>query len=87
MDVEIGAGHFRASCEANLNKMAMHNLAFINVVVGHDLMHIENQAGETAKGKHHLNFDTRLPHIIAETEKSVINVIDQCLQVAPTRII
>lgn len=87
MDVPIATKGFQDACESNLSRMASHGLSKIFLVLGHDLMHIENQAGETPASKHRLDYDTRLPIIISETEKVVVRVVDQCLQVAPTEVI
>jgi hypothetical protein len=87
MDVPIAVKHFATATDACLTKMAVHGLSKIYIVIGHDLTHIDNQKGETPHGKHSLDFDTRLQHIMAETEKVTIQLCDKAAQIAPLEII
>ncbi|HUX79510.1 MAG TPA: hypothetical protein VMW10_07210, partial [Alphaproteobacteria bacterium] len=87
MDLPISIKKFKYGCESDLNKMAMHGLSKMFVVLGHDLTHIENRSGETEKGHHQLDYDSRFIKIIQDTETALIQVIDQALQIAPTEVL
>lgn len=87
MDLAIAKKIFIESCIKNLNDMARFNLAKIYFVVGHDLMHFENYAAETAKGRHSLDVDGRLPKAIRTAKESYIEMADYAAQIAPVEIV
>jgi hypothetical protein len=87
MDLPISIKKFQYGCESNLHKMSAHKLAQLHIVLGHDIIHIDNRSGMTEKGHNQLDYDSRFVKIIEQTENAVIKIIDQCLQIAPTKII
>lgn len=87
MDLKIAKNVFIDSCTKNLRDMAKFPLSKIYVIVGHDLMHFENYAAETPKGRHHLDVDGRLPKAIKTTKESFIQIVDMAMQIAPVEII
>jgi len=87
MDLPISIQKFKYGCESDLNKMAMHDLSKMFIVLGHDLTHIDNKSGETEKGHHQLDYDSRFIKIIEDTEMALISIIDQAVQIAPTEVI
>lgn len=87
MDLGIAKRVFIESCMKNLEDMAKYPLSKIFFIVGQDLMHFENYAAETPKGRHHLDVDGRLPKAIKTTKESFIYIVDQAMQIAPVEII
>lgn len=87
MDLKIAKKVFIESCMKNLEDMSRFPLHKIYFIVGHDLMHFENYAAETPKGRHHLDVDGRLPKAIKTAKESFIYIVDQILGIAPVEII
>lgn len=87
MDLGIAKQIFIDSCMKNLSDMNKYPLSKLYVVVGHDLMHFENYAAETFRGRHHLDVDGRLPKAIKTTKEAFVYIVDQCAQIAPVEIV
>jgi predicted phosphodiesterase len=87
MNLPIAVQKFKEGTISCLNKMSRDGVSEINIIIGHDLIHIDNKKGETPNGKNQLDFDTRFQKIIRETEKATIELCDNASQVAPLNII
>ena len=87
MDLPIAIQKFRESTNKCLNKMSKDGMSKINIVLGNDLIHIDNKKGETPHGKNQLDFDSRFQKIIAKTEQVIIDLCDNALQVSPIHIV
>jgi hypothetical protein len=87
MDTSIAVEKFRESTNDCLSKMSRDGLSEISIVLGNDLIHIDNKKGETPGNQNRLDFDSRFQNIMAKTEKVVIDLCDNALQVAPINII
>ena len=87
MDLEIIQNQFINSNESNLQKISLFNPSCIKFIIGNDLMHSETVLAETPKGKHHLDVDGRFQKGVWACLKSLIHVVDKCVQIAPTEII
>lgn len=87
MDLNVACSVFVDSLISNLSECNLYPISKIFLIVGHDFLHAENYYNMTPKGHNVLDVDGRLPKIIQKAKESIIRVVDQCIQIAPVKII
>lgn len=86
-DLNIAVRDYQYVIEQNLSYASPFSPEKIILVVGNDLMHVENYEGVTPIGRHVLDVDSRLPKIIEAALETNIKMVYLCRSVAPTEII
>ena len=86
-DLDIALEEYEKAVDTLLGWGAYFTPEKIFFIVGQDLFHIDNIEGKTARGKHDLDVDGRLPKIFEQTFELITKCIYRCRAVAPVEIV
>lgn len=86
-DLKIARGHFIDATLENLEYARWHKPSKIYYILGQDLLHVENFIPQTSKGGNVLDVDSRFPKILAQAQSVTIEVLYECIRVAPTEVL
>lgn len=87
MDLKLSSQRYLEGITKSLTHLQSYKPSKIYYVLGNDMMHYENIAQETWKGRHHLDSDSRLPKVIRRVVDLSIETIGMAEQVAPVKVV
>jgi len=86
-DLNVASDDYMYAAENCLSFMAMYKPEKIFVIVGNDLMHVDNLDNVTPRGKNQLDVNTRLPKIYKTAYKVQLKVVYMARDIAPVEVL